>query len=88
MVIHGILLAAGEGRRMGGPKALVEFAGETLHARAVERFRAAGLNVISVVNAQVGAALPPARPGEIRLVNGDPGHADGMFPASSRTSTT
>ena len=64
---------------MGGPKALVEFAGHTLHARAVERFRVAGLDVISVVNAQVEAALPPAGAGEVRLINDDPGHADGMF---------
>jgi molybdenum cofactor cytidylyltransferase len=49
-MIAAVILAAGEGRRMGGPKALVEFEGETLLRRAVKSALAAGCSpVIAVV---------------------------------------
>ena len=78
-MIFGILLAAGMGRRMGIPKALVQFGDHTLHARGVALFRVAGLEVIVVANPAVAAALPPARPGEWRVVNECPDHESGMF---------
>jgi CTP:molybdopterin cytidylyltransferase MocA len=45
----GLVLAAGAGRRMGGPKALVELAGEPLLARAVRLLRDGGCDEVVVV---------------------------------------
>ena len=61
MSTHGLLLAAGAGRRMGGPKALVRpAAGDpTLVETAVSRLRAAGLESVLVV---VGAAADEVAP--------------------------
>jgi CTP:molybdopterin cytidylyltransferase MocA len=57
----GLLLAAGAGRRMGGPKALVrpDPGGPTLLETAVDRLRAAGLDRVVVV---VGAAAADTAP--------------------------
>jgi nicotine blue oxidoreductase len=51
--VAGLLLAAGEGRRFGRPKALVEFGGERLVDRGVRTLRAAGCGPVVVV---MGAA--------------------------------
>ncbi len=61
MTTSGLLLAAGAGRRMGGPKALVRRTphAPTLLEVAVERLRAAGLEHVLVV---VGAAAEQAAP--------------------------
>jgi len=49
-VIPALILAAGSGRRMGGPKALLVFHGETLLQRAVRVAREAGcVEVFAVV---------------------------------------
>jgi molybdenum cofactor cytidylyltransferase len=49
-MIAALVLAAGEGRRMGGPKALIEFEGETLLRRAVKVALASGCSpVVAVV---------------------------------------
>ncbi len=62
MTAAGLLLAAGAGRRMGGPKALVELDGEPLVRRAVRLLRDGGCDdVLVVVGAQadaVAALLP------------------------------
>ena len=52
--VAGILLAAGEGSRLGQPKALVEMGGQTLAERGVELLRAGGADPVIVVT---GAAL-------------------------------
>jgi CTP:molybdopterin cytidylyltransferase MocA len=57
--VAGLLLAAGAGRRMGGPKALVELDGEPLVARGLHALRAAGLAPRIVV---LGAQAEQARP--------------------------
>jgi CTP:molybdopterin cytidylyltransferase MocA len=49
----GLLLAAGGGRRMGGPKALVEFEGQRLVERGVRLLRSGGCDPVHVV---LGAA--------------------------------
>lgn len=54
MTVAGLVLAAGEGRRFGGPKALVELAGERLVDRAVRVLSEAGLTSTYVVQ---GAAV-------------------------------
>lgn len=53
MSVAGVLLAAGAGRRMGGPKALVELDGEPLVRRGVRLLAEAGCDPVLVV---VGAA--------------------------------
>lgn len=59
MTTVGLVLAAGAGRRMGGPKALVRLTddGPTLVETSVERVRAAGCDRVVVV---VGAAAEQA----------------------------
>jgi nicotine blue oxidoreductase len=57
--VSGLLLAAGAGRRMGGPKALVELDGETLVQRGVRLLADGGCSPVVVV---VGAAAEQVRP--------------------------
>ena len=59
----GIVLAAGHGRRLGGPKALVLYAGASLAARhATRMFEAGCREVIVVLRADVASHLTlPAR---------------------------
>ncbi len=54
--IAGVLLAAGQGTRLGGPKALVELGGERLVDRAVAILRDGGTSPVVVVT---GAADVP-----------------------------
>jgi len=56
--VAGILLAAGEGRRLGQPKALVEIGGETLARRGVALLRDGGAAPIVVVTGAVAVDLP------------------------------
>jgi CTP:molybdopterin cytidylyltransferase MocA len=51
--VLAIVLAAGEGRRMGGPKALLPIGGETFLARACRRFARPGIaSVVAVLGAE------------------------------------
>jgi CTP:molybdopterin cytidylyltransferase MocA len=52
--VAGILLAAGEGSRLGRPKALVELGGQTLAERGVAMLQEGGADPVLVV---IGAAL-------------------------------
>ena len=56
--VAGLLLAAGAGRRFGGPKALVVLDGEPLVLRALRTLEAAGCAPVRVV---VGAAAEQVR---------------------------
>jgi len=58
MTVAGLLLAAGAGRRMGGPKALVEVAGEPLVQRGIRLLRDGGCDPVVVV---VGASADEVR---------------------------
>lgn len=61
--VVGLVLAAGAGRRMGGPKALLTLAddGPTLVELAVTRLRAGGCpTVVTVVGAQADTVIPYA----------------------------
>lgn len=53
----GVLLAGGQGRRLGGDKASVELRGRTLADRALEPLRAVCETV--VVSCRLGTKLPP-----------------------------
>lgn len=81
--VHGLVLAAGAGRRMGGPKALLrDEAGVSFVARAVDVLHEGGCEQVTVV---VGAAADEVRallPGVDVVVAGD--WAEGMG-ASLRT---
>ncbi len=59
MTTAGLLLAAGAGRRMGGPKALIELDGEALVRRGIRLLRAGGCDPVVVV---VGARADDVRP--------------------------
>jgi len=56
--VAGLVLAAGAGRRFGGPKALAEVAGERLIDRTVRVARAGGLAHVVVVSGAAGLDLP------------------------------
>jgi nicotine blue oxidoreductase len=56
--VAGVVLAAGEGRSFGGPKALVRFAGQTLVERAIRTLKAGGCRPVCVV---LGAAADEVR---------------------------
>jgi nicotine blue oxidoreductase len=57
-VVAGILLAAGEGSRLGQPKALVEIAGEPLALRGVALLRDGGAAPVVVVSGAVAVDVP------------------------------
>lgn len=62
--VGGLLLAAGEGRRFGRPKALVEFGGERLVDSGVRMLREAGCRPVIVVSGAapievIGAVVVP-----------------------------
>lgn len=56
----GLVLAAGEGRRFGGPKAMVQVEGEPLVDRAVRMLSDGGCTPIVVVDGAVALQHPPA----------------------------
>jgi CTP:molybdopterin cytidylyltransferase MocA len=65
--VAGVLLAAGEGSRFGGPKALVKLDGQTLAERGVGLLRAGGADRILVVT----GATPVQIPGTHTVYNPD-----------------
>lgn len=70
--LAGLVLAAGEGRRFGGPKAVVELAGERLVDRAVRVLAEAGIATTYVVTGAIDLVVPGA------VVVSNPDWADGM----------
>jgi molybdenum cofactor cytidylyltransferase len=56
-----IILAAGHGTRMGGPKALLRVGGESLVALHVARFAEVGCPSLIVTRPELIAAMPSAR---------------------------
>jgi CTP:molybdopterin cytidylyltransferase MocA len=56
--VAGILLAAGAGRRLGRPKALVEMGGEPLARRGVDLLREGGAAPVVIVTGAVAVDLP------------------------------
>lgn len=58
--VAGLLLAAGQGRRFGGAKAIVEFEGERLVDRGVTTLRTGGCAPVLVVTGAVAVEVPGA----------------------------
>lgn len=58
--VAGILLAAGEGARLGRPKALVEVGGWTLAHRGVALLRDGGADPVLIVTGAVPVTIPEA----------------------------
>jgi CTP:molybdopterin cytidylyltransferase MocA len=58
--VAGILLAAGEGSRLGQPKALVELGGQTLARRGAAMLAGGGADPVLVVTGPVRASVPGA----------------------------
>jgi nicotine blue oxidoreductase len=76
--VAGLLLAAGGGRRYGGPKALVRYEGQLLVERGVEVLRAAGCApIVVVLGAEAARVRAEAALGDATLVD-NPGWATGM----------
>jgi nicotine blue oxidoreductase len=70
--VAGLVLAAGAGRRFGGPKAVVEVEGERLVDRAVRVLRDGGISLTYVVSGAVELGVPDA------VVVANPDWATGM----------
>jgi molybdenum cofactor cytidylyltransferase len=76
-VIAAILLAAGESRRMGVPKPLLEWAGETLIEYQIHQLCDAGVdNVVAVLGHSAGQVRPLAERAGASVVVNDR-HAEG-----------
>ncbi|HEY7262705.1 MAG TPA: nucleotidyltransferase family protein [Trebonia sp.] len=67
MRVAGILLAAGEGTRLGRPKALIEVGGLTFAERGVALLRDGGADPVLVVT----GAVPVTLPGVVTVHNRD-----------------
>ena len=80
MTVAGLLLAAGAGRRMGTPKALVELNDEPLVTRALRSLREAGASprivVLGAAADDAGLVVADADPEAVAVVA--PRWADGM----------
>jgi CTP:molybdopterin cytidylyltransferase MocA len=72
VTVAGLVLAAGEGRRFGGPKALAEVDGERLVDRAVRVLHEAGIPTTYVVQGAAPLTVPGAQ------VVDNPGWVEGM----------
>lgn len=77
-MVAGLVLAAGAGRRYGGPKALVRYDGRLLVERAVDVLRAAGCApVVVVLGAAADRVRAEASLGDAALVD-NPDWSSGM----------
>jgi molybdenum cofactor cytidylyltransferase len=66
-MISGILLAAGESRRMGSPKALLRYQGQTFIERICTAFLTAGVDELIVVLGARAAELRRSLPTHVNL---------------------
>jgi molybdenum cofactor cytidylyltransferase len=80
MRLAAIILAAGEGRRMGGPKALLRAGDETFLARVARLLSRPGVTTVLAVTGHQAArvAAEAALPPGVRLVE-NPAYGEGML---------
>lgn len=76
-MISGVVLAAGEGRRFGGPKQLAELDGRPLVLHAVEALRGAGVDELVVVTGFRAEDVEALLPEGVRAVR-NPSYRDGQ----------
>jgi len=78
--IHAIILAAGRGARMGGPKALLALEGETFLARVARRLRRPGVERVTAVIGHEADRIrrEAARAPDVSTIV-NPHYADGML---------
>jgi CTP:molybdopterin cytidylyltransferase MocA len=78
VTVAGLVLAAGEGRRLGRPKALFEIGGERLVDRAVRVLQEAGCTPVYVVAGAAPLADVPSRAAGPVIVVDNPDWPTGM----------
>ena len=85
MSVVAVILAAGEGRRMGAPKALLPLEGTTFLARAAELMSRPGVtSIVAVLGHQAGrVAVETALPKHVTVVE-NPRWAEGMLTSVHR----
>ncbi len=76
-MISGVVLAAGEGRRFGGTKQLVEVGGKPLVLHVVEALRAVGVGECLVITGHDADAVEAILPQDVRVVR-NPRYRDGQ----------
>jgi molybdenum cofactor cytidylyltransferase len=78
--IHAIILAAGRGARMGGPKALLALEGETFLARVARRLRRPGVERVTAVIGHEADRIrrEAALTSDVTMIV-NPRYADGML---------
>ncbi|HWQ52641.1 MAG TPA: nucleotidyltransferase family protein [Bryobacteraceae bacterium] len=84
MKTAGLILAAGESRRMGRPKALLEYRGETFLDRLIRLFSAVCSPVIVVLGAEPEAIPAGAQRGEAARFVLNPDYRRGQFSSMQR----
>lgn len=75
--VAGVVLAAGTGRRMGRPKALIPLDGQPLVIRAVDALRAGGCRPLAVVVGAGAGSVRPLVPADAQVID-NPGWEGGM----------
>ena len=85
MNVVAVILAAGEGRRMGGPKALLAIDGTTFLARTAELLTRPGItSIVAVLGHQATRVVAEARlPRHVKTVE-NPRWAEGMLTSVHR----
>jgi molybdenum cofactor cytidylyltransferase len=76
-MISGVVLAAGEARRFGSTKQVVEVDGKALVVHAVDALRAGGVDEIVVVTGHDADAVERLLPTDVRIVR-NPAYRDGQ----------
>jgi molybdenum cofactor cytidylyltransferase len=82
--VAGLILAAGESRRMGSPKALLEYRGETFLDRLIALFSSRCAPVVVVLGAQADAVRGGLRRGEAALFALNPDYRMGQLSSMQR----
>ena len=77
--VAGLILAAGESRRMGFPKALLEFRGETFLDRLIHRLSAACAPVIVVLGAEADRIRAGLRAADRAVIVRNPDYLQGQI---------